>query len=195
MTRTDPNSGFTLVETALALLAISLGLLGIFGLARHGLKASGDATVETRCAILADTVFATLHAKNDELSAKKTSLYDWWFYWFRFMSGDAQTAIYLPKMVEFTETFEKEGIRIAMGRHTISEYLSASTSDTEIKWNPVYTLRLDCDGLDESNLSQLQEIYDRGQINVTLTIHPGALLSGAEERTYYTALNYTGGLP
>jgi Tfp pilus assembly protein PilV len=193
MTATRHKTGFTLVETALALLAISLGLLGIFGLARHGLKASGDADEETRCAMLADTIFASLQAKNDELAAKKSSLYDWWFYWLRFMSGDAQVSIFLPNMVEFSES--GEAIRIALGQHTMNEFLAPQTSVSEIKWNPTYNLVLDLDGINEGNLTQMQEAYERGQIDVTLTLHPGALLSGTEQRTFSTVLNYTGGLP
>ena len=191
------TTGFTLIETVLSMLAISIGLLGIFGLARHGLKTSGDSDVETRCAILADTVFATLHAKNDELAAKKATLYDWWFYWFRFISGDAQAPLFLPPMLEFADSFKEneQGIRIATGTHSISDYLSAQTPLTEIKWNPTYTLSLECDGLTEGNLSQLSEVYERGTINVTLTIHPGELQSGADKRVYYTTLIYTGGLP
>ncbi len=188
-------TGFTLIETALALFAISLGLLGIFGLARHGLKASGDADDETRCALLANTIFATLHAKNDELAAKKSSLYDWWMYWLRFSANESQVAIFLPKMVEFSDAFDVEGIRIESGKHAISDFLPAPTARKEIKWNPTYNLVLGLSGIDQSNLAQLQELYERGQIDVTLTLHPGALRSGAEPRTYYTVLNYTGGLP
>lgn len=196
MTRSGTHpTGFTLIETALALFAITLGLLGIFGLARHGLKTSGDANEETRCALLADTVFASLHAKNDELAAKKSSLYDWWIYWLRFSANESQVAIYLPKMVEFSDAFDVEGIRIEVGTHTISDFLPAPAARKEIKWNPTYILTLGLSGIDESNLAQLQELYERGQIDVTLTLHPGKLQSGAEPRTYYTVLHYTGGLP
>jgi Tfp pilus assembly protein PilV len=65
-TREDVR-GFTLVETALALFAISLGLLGIFGLVRHGLRNSGDTENETRCTLLADAVFETLKTETDAL--------------------------------------------------------------------------------------------------------------------------------
>jgi len=183
------KTGFTLVETALALLAISLGLLGIFGLARHGIKAGGDTANETRCVVFADTVFATLKAKNAELAARKVPLYDWWVYWLAFLSQSAQTSLYLPPMPEISS--DGQAIGIAVGTHD----LMPATAVTEIKWNPVYTLTLNLNGVNLANPVQVYEAYERGQIDVTLRVHPGTLQSGADERTYSTVLTYTGGLP
>jgi hypothetical protein len=194
MTPSRPQrSGFTLVETALALLAISLGLLGIFGLARHGLKDSGDAEQEVRCAVLADTFFATLHAKNDEMTAKKATLYEWWMYWFRFASGTSEVVLFLPYMPDISPN--DDAVRIALGTHELDDYLTPPTGLTKIRWNPTYTLMLDLNGVNPSDPGSIAEVYERGEIDVTLTIHPGALLSGAEARTYWTTLAFTGGLP
>ena len=189
MTRSPNRTGFTLVETALALLAISLGLLGIFGLARHGLKAGGDTENETRCAILADTVFETLKAKNDELSAKKESLYNWWVYWLSYLSQSAQVSLYLPPMSEISG--DGQPISLAVGKHD----LMTSTTFTEVKWNPVYTLTLNLNGVNLTNPDSVYEAYERGQIDVTFSVLPGTLQSGAETRTYSTVLYYSGGLP
>ncbi len=187
------RSGFTLVETALALLAISLGLLGIFGLARHGLKASGDAEQETRCAILADTFFGTLRAKNDELTAKKLSLDAWWLYWFRFAAGTSEVVLYLPYSPDISPN--DSAIRIALGTHELDDYLTPSAALSEVAWNPTYTLALDLNGINPSDINSITEVYERGEIDVSLKLHPGALRSGAETRTYWTTLTYTGGLP
>ncbi len=185
------RTGFTLVETALALLAISLGLLGIFGLARHGLKASGDADEETRCALLADTVFATLRAKNDELAEKKASLEEWWFYWLRFVSGEGGVVIYLPAMPELSETAGALPLRCAP---VFSEFVSAQEPAKTLPWRPSYRLTPATE-LNLADTGALSALYERGQLDLKLEIHPGALLSGAETRTYYTVLTYTGGLP
>ena len=191
------RTGFTLIETALALLAISLGLLGIFGIARHGLKAGGDTQNETRCTMLADTMFATLKAKNDELAARKTSLEDWWFYWARFASGTAQTVICLPPMPEIFSSIDP--IRIALGEHNLNDYLAPSATVTEIKWNPKYVLTLTPNGinmnLESITPAALSQALENGQIDVTLNIHPGFLQSGADWKTYDMVLTYTGGLP
>ena len=202
-------AAFTLVETALALLAISLGLLGIFGLARHGLKNGGDTENETRCTLLADTVFETFKAKNNELTARKVSLYDWWNYWRQFASNENQISLYLPPMQEISENYS--AIRISvLSTHVLHELVTSSNPVTEIRWNPVYDLQLSVDFNDIiqfNNVTQLELVpeillrlacdaglLDGRQIDVTLTLHPGRFQSGAETRTFYTTLTYTGGL-
>jgi Tfp pilus assembly protein PilV len=174
------RSGFTLVETALALFAISLGLLGIFGLARHGLKAGGDVENETRCALLADTVFETLKAKNNELAAEKYTLARWQFFWLTF-ENNAALACFLPQMPDVSS--QDTALRVWYGTHNLQDRTAVLTPSTEPdKWNPQYTLTFGDAGSDS-------------QFDVTLSIHPGALQSGAETRTYSTVLYYSGGLP
>ena len=58
------STGFTLVETALALLAIGIGLVGLFGLGRIALESSRETENDRRCAVMADAVFETLRAVN-----------------------------------------------------------------------------------------------------------------------------------
>ena len=58
------SSGFTLVETALALLAIGLGLIALFGLGRLAMESSREAENDRRCAMMADAIFETLRAVN-----------------------------------------------------------------------------------------------------------------------------------
>lgn len=171
------RSGFTLVETALALFVISLGLLGIFGLARHGLKAGGDVENETRCALLADTVFETLKAKNNELAAEKYTLERWQSFWRDFASSTTH-ACYLPQMPDVNS--QVMYLKIMYGTHNLQD--QDSTFAEPDKWNPQYTLTFGDAGSDS-------------QFDVTLSIHPGALQSGAETRTYSTVLYYSGGLP
>jgi len=61
--RRRADCGFTLVEIVLALMVVSLGLLGLFQLFPSGLRASYDATVETRTAQFADEVFGGIRAE------------------------------------------------------------------------------------------------------------------------------------
>ncbi len=52
-----PSGGFTLVEVALALLVVSVGLMGVFALFPHGLDQSRKAIQETQAAAFADDIF------------------------------------------------------------------------------------------------------------------------------------------
>lgn len=54
--------GFTLVEVALALLVVSVGILGAFSLFPSGLAASKEAVSETQAACFAQMVFDSVRA-------------------------------------------------------------------------------------------------------------------------------------
>lgn len=187
------SPAFTLVETALALLAISIGLLGIFGLAHHGLRNAGNTENETRCALLADTFFQTLKAKNDELAAKKTPLYDWWVYWFGVISrANTPALLYLPPIPEIHNG--SDSLAIYAGTHSLGD---SSSVTTEVKWNPTYTLTFTpaFSESDLANFASLYAVYERAQIDVTLMLQPGRLQSGEPTRSYSYAITYAGGLP
>ncbi len=58
------NGGFNLVEIALAIFVLSLGLLAIFGLFPHGLGMADIARQETQSGMFAESVFGALHARH-----------------------------------------------------------------------------------------------------------------------------------
>lgn len=59
------RAGFTLVETALALLVIAIGMLTIAGLFPFALEQGKKSSDETFAAFLADTAFASIRAAAD----------------------------------------------------------------------------------------------------------------------------------
>ena len=62
MKRRHATQGFTLVEVALALLVIGVGIVGVFGLFPAGLEASRRTVNETQAAIFAEEVFGGFRA-------------------------------------------------------------------------------------------------------------------------------------
>lgn len=56
------KDGFNLIEIALAIFVLSLGLLAIFGLFPHGLGMADIARQETQSGMFAESVFGALHA-------------------------------------------------------------------------------------------------------------------------------------
>jgi len=65
--------GFSLIEVTLALMVVAVGLLAVFNLFPSGLRASVDATAETRVANFADEVLSALRAE----AAKQTNSTEW----------------------------------------------------------------------------------------------------------------------
>ena len=66
------RSGFTLVEVALAIVIVALGILAVFGLLSAGLDQSAKAIAETEAAIFADNVFHGLGAISLSLAETPT---------------------------------------------------------------------------------------------------------------------------
>ena len=54
------RAGFSLVEVALAIMVIAVGLLSVFGLFPHGMESSRRALDETRAATFAEDTFNSL---------------------------------------------------------------------------------------------------------------------------------------
>jgi len=57
------SKGFTLVEVALAMLVVAIGVLAVFSLLSSGMKASARALADTHAAMFADNVFSGLRAR------------------------------------------------------------------------------------------------------------------------------------
>lgn len=181
------HSAFTLIETALAMLAIGLGLLALFGLGRIGLQTAKETDNDQRCALMADAIFETLREYNarfiDKASTNPMST-TWRDQW--------DSVIASPKQIPFppVANMSTSGDLFLVFANE-NQYAPAydenklSLSD----WNPRYGLEL----LPDSN-------YDSpvaGGINlrrVTLVIYPDGDTYSSEFRIFKTTLSDTGGL-
>lgn len=83
------RDGFMLVELAVAALIIGVGILVLLGIGQAGSQAAADIEDETRAALFADDVFATLRVFSDHYS-RGTNSSDWATFWAAFGSGDAE---------------------------------------------------------------------------------------------------------
>jgi type IV pilus assembly protein PilV len=70
------NSGFTLIEVMVALIVLSIGLLGISGLVLNTLKANDSASIRSQAAILANSIRDNMRANLLGASVGPPSDYD-----------------------------------------------------------------------------------------------------------------------
>ena len=89
---TRNKAGFTLVEIALAILVVAIGVLAIFALLSSGLDNSVRAIDDTHAAMFADNVFNGLRAVSVSLAEKQNQLVGstncpWETFWDAFSSG------------------------------------------------------------------------------------------------------------
>ncbi len=178
------RGGFTLIETALALLAIGLGLMAIFGLGRIGLQTTKESDNDTRCVQMADAVFETLREYNARFvdSTRTNSASGSWFQQWQSVIANTQQ-IPFPAVANMN----------ASPNRVLKVYTQfASTYDENalslLDWNPRYEL-----AIEPNNAS-----YVAGDVNmllVTLVIYPDGDTYSSEYRFFQTTLTNPGGLP
>lgn len=79
------RGGFTLVEVALAVVVVAVGIMAAFALIQSGLDSSQKALSDTRAAIFADDVFNGLRSKSS-LALESTNDAAWRKFWTSFTS-------------------------------------------------------------------------------------------------------------
>ena len=213
------SSGFTLVETVLALLAIGIGLVGLFGLGRLAMESSREAENDRRCARMADTIFETLRTVNTiYINEARTNGFNnnpasdvWNILWDQGKQGQRpQLPETLPNMLWHPDDGYLLFPHIAgMTTNEIPLlYNEDSSSPTRAyhpdhislaNWNPLYQLFIGY--LDKYYYPFNDEmrigspITDANNIlKVTLYIYPDGLSSSSDVRIFTTTLSNSGGM-
>lgn len=172
-------SGFTLVEVALAILAVGLGLLAIFGVSQSALENTVENRNDARCDRLADAVFGTLREYDRLFAANAASNRNavavWRNHWanckelpFPPVSGMHTNGLTL-KIGSIQPAFDENDISLT-------------------EWNPYYELFISTNGY-----SEVAGGYN--YLGFRLAVVPDGALYDGKVRYYKTALFYPGGLP
>jgi hypothetical protein len=177
--------GFTLIETSLALLAIGLGLIALFGLGRIGLQNVKESENDTRCAHMADAIFETLRDTNarfvDAARTNDVQIVSWSLRWQEVWQNTRQ--IPFPVVANMSASPDL----------TLKFFtpLAPAYDENELSllnWNPRYEL-----AILPGDISHVAGTYN--VMNVTLAIYPDGDSYSSERRLYHTTLTNPGGLP
>ena len=179
------NKAFTLIETALAMLAIGLGLLAIFGLGRLSLQAAKETEHDQRCAMMADAVFETLRDYNARFvdEARTNNVPGTWknlwnqalqnefdipFPPIAGMSASPKILLRFTGPDSFAAAFDKDNLSLT-------------------DWNPLYSL--------SGNFLNPPGPGPSTALHITLVIHPDGYTYSSDQRLFRTTLTNPGGLP
>ena len=189
------SAAFTLVETALAMLAIGLGLLAFLGLSRLGLQSNQETLTDQRCAALSNTIFETLREYNARfIEEARTNSIPWQYLW-EDVYQRGSTAIPFPPVAGISEDpdlaplhfWTSQEITQLNNNQKLPSPAYVPDRISLADWNPGYVLRMSGD--DSSHIAG-----DINAIQFALTIFPdGNILSS--DRTYTIWLTNSGGLP
>lgn len=72
-------SGFTLMEVALAIAVVAIGIMSLFALMTSGLESSAEALADTEAAVFADNVFGGLRGISSDLSRQREGAWETFF--------------------------------------------------------------------------------------------------------------------
>lgn len=95
-TRFGSKAGFTLMEVALALAVVVVGILALFAMISGGLDASTRAVADTQAAMFADSVFGAIRARS--LGAAASTNETWEGFWTSFAKGQQSVTVPCPDM-------------------------------------------------------------------------------------------------
>lgn len=187
--------GFTLIEIALAMLALSLGVLAIFGLGRLGLQAEQNTNLQQRCDTMAEAIFDTLHEQNSyfiQLSQDITNSFYWTFCWSNTIKNTEGYLLPFPPLpgmhsmhdatlplhfTDFTPAFRPDNISL-------------------LEWNPFYQLNA-IEHPDYKRYFSNANLTEPDRSNcwrVRLVIYPDPFTYLRDPFIYQTTLSMQGGL-
>ena len=90
------RAGFTLLEVAIAIAVVVIGVLALFALISAGLNASGKAVADTQAAMFADSVFNGIKAvslKASDEGKDANGNVAWRVFWQDFKNGDTNISV------------------------------------------------------------------------------------------------------
>lgn len=188
------KKAFTLIETALAMLAIGLGLLAVFGLGRLGLQSAKESDHDRRCAIMAEAVFETLREYNarfvDEARTNGVQGTSWVGLW----QQAFQNQIPFPPIAGMSKAIPALHFWQSDENASFNQGVVAATPAFDPNmirlsdWNPRYILYLSGEAA-----SPVAQAVNACQI--TLWIFPDGDTRSSDHRIFTTTLINPGGLP
>ena len=191
LTRRDASAAaFTLIETALAMLAIGLGLLALFGLGRIGLQSNKETENDQRCVQMADAIFETLRDYNarfvDEASTNQLQK-SWHSLWLTAL----QTADQIPfppvaNMCSARQPPLSQPLYLRPATEMAPAFQESEISLSE--WNPRYELAF------RTKYQSTPVAGGPNLLQVILAIYPDGDTYSSERRIFHTTLSNTGGL-
>ncbi len=174
---------FTLVEVTLAVVVLSLGILALLGLGHLAMNNARSLEDDTRAAMLAEDIFATLRAHSETLCASNNPA-RWAAFWSAFAASETNLPITLAHATCFSNAVDEADALLTAGEeHTLQLWSRPEIRGGNLaipEWSARWSLNM--------------EILEPDLVKVALQIKPG-LQGDANARTFLTLLSEHGTLP
>lgn len=198
------RQGFTLIEVALAIVVVAVGIMAVFSLLGSGLDSCSKAIAETQAAIFADNVFNGLRSAALTQAESSNSWWigsnDWHKFWQNVKSGDTNITVAScgmwknssgakPLIISGQDNPVKGYNCIAFTNLSIH---GSSEKDTIIIVNGGMRYRLDVNGPTNIGAGLGEKVS--AKLSVWPGLYGGATLNTNEATIFYTEFNDPGNL-
>jgi ABC-type xylose transport system, permease component len=186
----------------LAMLAIGIAVVAIFGLSRHGISTANETDNDRRCNQFAATIFETLRDYNHQFieyaeaysqTNNTTPVLSWLERWNDVLESDL--LIPFPAMADI-ETPELLVFNATDGGQYIKFTPAYDPEDIDLNaWTPLYYLSIEMrnNGKDLEEAAKEDDIDYLDTLDVSLLVCPNRTSYPNKIRYYYTSLIYPGG--
>jgi Tfp pilus assembly protein PilV len=181
---------FTLVEVTLAVVVLALGILALLGLGHLAMNNAKSLEDDTRAAMLAEDLFATLRAHSETLCVSNNPAL-WGSFWAAFAAGETNLPLTLAHATCFSNAVaEADNQRITAGEeHALHLWSRPDVHGSALsmpEWSARWSL----------NLQIPEEAIAAGTNLVYVTLHIKSGLHGdGAGRIFYTHLAEHGTMP
>ena len=182
--------GFTLIEVTLAVVVIGMGLLAVFGLGQLALRNAKAMEDDTRSAMLAEDMFASLRTVSENLCASNSPS-AWTQFWSDFAAGRTP----LPLCLSTASSLRNQSDNNIWGNGNVcTNYLwsrpeiHGSVLSSMPEWSARFWMNV-------ALTNQLDATGGTNLVRVTLHIAPGFSGALGESRDFYTHFAEHGTLP
>ena len=193
--RESKRDGFTLMEVALAVVVVGVGVLAVFALISSGLDSSARAVAETQSAIFADDVFNGLRSAS--LSAAEGEPGEWEAWWVDFKDGAEFIKVAAAQM--WDDSSGSENIQVMAGGHTnVFENLPFHSAGVDKIVNHAlhYSMDVELNTVEVSPVDGAWTETVTNRVLVALKVWEGQFGSGTDAQAllFYSEFNNPAGL-
>lgn len=180
------RAGYTLIEIAFASLIIGVAFLALIGLGRLAVQGAVDAENDTRSALLADDVFATLRGFSDTLCATGGPS-AWASFWMAFTNDvpvPFQTATNIP--ARYVDVATTGDAPLLYGDGTVTRLAFVDEFETSQWTAQIQITATTYNAFDDGPATNVN------LVTVTLHIWPNAFDRRERSRSFLTHIPYQG---
>ena len=179
------QAGFTLIELAIAVAVVVIGVMGLFALISAGLNSSAQAVADTQSALFVDNVYHGIRAASTSAAeqGKVGVVVEWRRFWKEFDNGTRTLPVAVPSLWEGKDNPRGPSTPLEIvgdGSLQAIEFVNIPLHDSRINDSLNHALRYRIDVEFDGSIDPVSSL-DNLRVSVTMHVWPGAFGDAKDE--------------